>query len=222
MPTVFYLALSAEDSLHLEPFNQPVDHWKKLPLRIFSLNLPAHGPREDKMEAMAAWSEGIKHNPEGYFEPFFFRFGEVLKELTSSIEGGRLVVAGLSRGGFISTHLAARFPQIKAVLGFAPAASLLELGGFPEDAGQYDLTHLIPRLTKIKLKFFIGNRDVKVGTRSVYEFCQRLADFKYENGERSPQVEFFMYPCIGHKGHGTPPEIFSEGAAWAAKFLLRN
>lgn len=222
MPTLFYLALSAEDSLNLDPFNQPVNHWKKLPIRIFSLNLPAHGPGEDKMDAMAAWSEGIRRDPDGYFEPFFFRFGEVLKELAPVIESGRLVAGGLSRGGFMSTHLAARFPQINAVLGFAPAASLLELGGFPETAGKYDLSHLIPQLGKVKLKFFIGNRDIKVGTSSVFDFCKQLTDYKYENGERSPQVEFFMYPCIGHKGHGTPPEIFSEGAAWAAKFLLRD
>ena len=219
LPALFYFALSAEDSLGLDPFNQPVTHLKKFPLRIFSLDLPAHGPNEDKMEAMAAWSEGLRVDPTGYFEPFFFRFGEALKELSPMIIKGKLMTAGLSRGGFIAAHLAARFPEISAVMGFSPAAKLLELNGFPEAAKEYDLVHLIPRLVKTKIKFYIGNHDIRVGTSSAFEFCKSLADYKFQNGERSPGVEFSMYPSIGHKGHGTPPAIFTEGAEWAKSIL---
>lgn len=220
LPAIFYFALSAHDSLHLDPFNQPIDYWKKFPVRVFSLDLPAHGPGEDKLEAMNAWAEGLSSYPETYFDAFFLRFSEALKQLSGVILPESIGVAGLSRGGFISTHLAARFPQIKAVLGFAPATRLLELGGFPKEASQYDLVHQIPQLSKIKLKFFIGNYDVRVGTSAAYEFCHLLAESKFEKKEREPQVEFTMYPSIGHKGHGTPPHIFQEGAKWLLDAIL--
>lgn len=219
LPAIFYLALSGHDSLHLDPFNQPVASWKKSPVRIFSLDLPAHGPGEDKLDAMNVWSEGLKRNPDDYFESFFFRFSHALQELSGVITPDGLSVAGLSRGGFIATHLAARFPQIRAMLGFAPATRLTELSGFPPEATKYDLIHIIPRLSKVKLKYYIGNNDTRVGTVSAFEFCHQLAEYKFRNGERIPQAEFSMYPSIGHKGHGTPPEIFRDGANWLLSHL---
>ncbi len=219
LPAVFYFALSAHDSLHLDPFNQPVTEWKKYPMRVFSINLPAHGPNEDKMEAMGVWAEQLRKDAEGYFEPFFFRFGAVLKELSGVIDLDNIAVAGLSRGGFIATHLAARYPIIKSVLGFAPATKLIELKGFPPEASQHDLVHLIPRLTQVRLKLYIGNHDILVSTQDAFEFCRDLADHKFQSGERSPRVEFEMYPCIGHKGHGTPPNIFADGAKWLVNTL---
>lgn len=214
LPAIFYFALSSHDSLHLDPFNQPVEIWKTHPVRIFSINLPAHGPEEDKLEAMRMWAEGLKHNPEHYFDPFFFRFSAVLEQLSEILLPGHVGVAGLSRGGFIATHLAARFPIISSVLGFAPATSLKELEGFPSDSERYDLVRLIPKLQNTKVKFYIGNRDIRVNTASAFDFCRQLADYKYDQGERSPQVELTIYPSIGHKGHGTPPHIFREGANW--------
>ncbi len=219
LPAIFYFALSAHDSLHLDPFNQPVNVWKDARVRVFSLDLPSHGPGEDKLVAMEAWAAGLQQQPENFFEPFFSRFAQALDSLEKHIVPGALAVAGLSRGGYISAHLAARFPQINAVLGFAPATKLTELGGFPSDASRYDLIRLVPALSKIKLKFFIGNHDIRVGTAGAFEFCEALAKEKFSKGERSPQVEFSMYPSIGHKGHGTPPHIFMEGALWLLNSL---
>jgi esterase FrsA len=214
LPAVFYFALSAEDSLHLDPFNQPVNIWKEAPLRVFSLDLPSHGPGEDKLVAMESWAAGLSQQPQDFFEPFFSKFADALDSLGDAILPGALAVAGLSRGGFISAHLAARFSQISAVLGFAPATKLTELGGFPAAASRYDLIGLVPALASVKLKFYIGNHDIRVGTSGAFEFCEALAKEKFSKGERSPQVEFSMYPSIGHKGHGTPPHIFREGALW--------
>lgn len=214
LPAIFYFALSSHDSLHLDPFNQPVEIWKNHPVRVFSLNLPAHGPEEDKMEAMNVWAEGLRTNPNDYFTPFFFRFSAVLDQLSEILLPGHIGVAGLSRGGFVAAHLAARFPAISSVLGFAPATSLTELEGFPSTSAQYDLVHLIPQLLNKKIKFFIGNHDLRVNTASAFNFCSQLAEYKFQQGERSPQVEMSIYPSIGHKGHGTPPHIFREGAQW--------
>lgn len=214
LPAIFYFALSAHDSLNLDPFNQPVNEWKKHPVRVFSIDLPAHGPGDDKMEAMNVWAEQLRKDPEGYFEPFFFRFGAVLELLSGVIDKDNIAVAGLSRGGFIATHLAARFPMIKQVLAFAPATKLIELKGFPPEASRHDLVNLIPKLGHVNLKFFIGNHDILVSTQDAFEFCRDLAEYKFQNGERSPSVNFSMYPSIGHKGHGTSPAIFEDGAKW--------
>ncbi|MEK7340133.1 MAG: hypothetical protein AABZ92_05425, partial [Verrucomicrobiota bacterium] len=37
LPAVFYFALSARDSLLLDPFNQPAVYLSQFPLRIFSI-----------------------------------------------------------------------------------------------------------------------------------------------------------------------------------------
>jgi esterase FrsA len=171
---------------------------------------------------MTAWSEGVSRDPSGYFEPFFFRFGAVLEQLSSVIQPGCLAAAGLSRGGFIATHLAARYPQIKTVLGFAPATKLMELNGFPPEAERWDLEHQIPRLLKVRLKFYIGNRDIRVGTSTAFQFCHHLTEQKFKNGERTPQVEFSMFPSIGHKGHGTPMGVFLDGAEWVRNILMNK
>jgi hypothetical protein len=36
---------------------------------------------------------------------------------------------------------------------------------------------------------------------------------------RVAQVELLIYPSIGQMGHGTPPEIFKQGADWIASHL---
>ncbi len=220
LPAVFYFALSAEDSLNLDPYNQPVTTWLKNPVRIFSIDLPAHGPGEDKMEAMQVWAKGLEVYPDTYFESFFIRFSTLLSQLKAVLIEGRVGIAGLSRGGFLATHLAARFPIIKVVLGFAPATALVNLEGFPECAKKYDLVNIIPQLKNTKLKFYIGNYDRRVSTSSAYHFCEQLAQYKYDHQERVPQVEFSMFPSVGHKGHGTPPAIFAEGAEWMLKSIV--
>lgn len=149
---------------------------------------------------------------------------EAQKNIADLIDDGyvdpdRMAVGGLSRGGFIATHLAAREPRIKSILGFAP---LTQLGWMHEWRHQkeaslaksYDLINTIEKLTGKSLRFYIGNRDLRVGTSACYQFIEMLADYSYSNGYRSPPVDLIITPSVRHKGHGALPHIFQEGADW--------
>jgi esterase FrsA len=59
LPTVFYFALSAEDSLHLSPFNQPALSLLPFNIRVFSITLPGHDGLPAK-EAMNYWAEHLR------------------------------------------------------------------------------------------------------------------------------------------------------------------
>ncbi len=206
LPAAFYFSLSAEDSLGLDPFNQPVQFLSNLPMRVFSLTLPEHEEKKDPHKAMHAWAE----NPY-LIEEFLKTAKKVIYRL---LEKGvlipeQLAVSGLSRGGFIAAHLAAEVPELKTILAFAPLTRFADM----------DIEHLCPKLFDRKVRFYIGNHDTRVGTDHCFQFIHKLSQTAFEHKNRSPQVELIISPSIGHQGHGTPKEIFFQGAEWLAKQL---
>ncbi len=225
LPAVFYLAISAQDSLTLDPFNQPVKKWLDYPLRIFSLTLPGHEPPRPPQEALQLWAQHLEKG-----EDLIGAFVDQLVQMTHSlIEKGwidpkKIGLAGLSRGGFLATHAAARSPLFSTILGFAPLTSLRSCKEFSHlhhlsYIDTLDLHHLYGQLINKKLRFYIGNHDERVETRRCYTFIEGLAETSYAQRIRSPQVELSIFPSIGHQGHGTPPYIFEQGAAWLADQL---
>lgn len=214
LPAVIYFALSAHESLNLDPFNQPLNTWiKNENLRVFSFTLPGHGPGQDKMKAMTYWSEHFAEVEE-FIE-------NVQYELTNLQKQGyindQIGVAGLSRGAYISIKLASNDSRIKALCGFAPLIKLSLL----EEFNTFLETQLDPyKIIGIPTRFYVGNNDSRVGTSNVYQFIENLTKLSLEKGIRSPQAELIIYPSIGSKGHGTPPEIFESGAAWLAEKIV--
>lgn len=225
-PAVLYFALSAQMSLFEEPFSQPALHLTQQGIRVFSWDLPFHGPGQDPHEAMHHWAHEFIHHPS-----FIFDFLDLCQKNIDYlidqelINPQKLAVMGLSRGGFIATHLAAYDSRIKTVLGFAPLTQpepLEELQSFA--ATSFDkiaLTSLVDRLIHTRLRFYIGNHDIRVGTDACYSFVRSLSEAAFNQGVRSPTVELIIYPSIGHKGHGSPPSIFYDGAQWMTS-LLKN
>ena len=53
---VFYFSISGEDSLGLDPFNQPAVFLAQLGVRVFSMNIPFHGPNLNALVAIEAWA----------------------------------------------------------------------------------------------------------------------------------------------------------------------
>lgn len=220
LPAVFYFALSGEESLLLDPYNQPVNFLINNNVRIFSFTLPAHGAGFDKQQAMALWAQQIGSG-ENIIEEFI---GHCLKNINYLIEEGlvnpyHLATSGLSRGGFMATHLAARDDRVNTVLGFAPLTDLIALNEFKEICHHQlvqdlSLMKLTRRLLHKKIRFYIGNRDMRVGTENCFVFIKEVADYTYLHGHRSPPVELIISSSIGHKGHGTSPAIFLDGAEW--------
>ncbi|MCB1134796.1 MAG: hypothetical protein KDK78_00900 [Chlamydiia bacterium] len=220
LPAVFYFFTTAEESLTLDPYNQVIQALHGLALRCYSLTVPLHSSQEDHGEAMQRWATAMMtdHDP---LSPFLDDALGCIDYLiqTDLIDADHLAVAGLSRGAFVATHCMAREPRIAALLGFAPLTDPSLLPEFSSVQSkpvfqQMALQSCIPDLIGRKIRFYIGSRDERVGTERCFHFVHQLADQSYAARVRSAPVELIIGPSIGHKGHGTSPEVFKAGADW--------
>lgn len=228
LPTLFYFGLSAAESLTVDPYNQPAVFLEKFPMRIFSLDLPAHGPELPAIHAMSAWAEEVSLGRDP-ITPFVHQVKTVVDDLKlqGALIDGKLAVSGLSRGAFIACHVAASIPDVGTILGFSPLTELTfakEFKNLRENplAEALNLKHLIPSLVGKTLRFYIGNLDIRVGTHRCFHFIESLAQESFHHKIRSPQVELFIKPSIGQYGHGTSKETFHEGAAWIVQQLEKS
>lgn len=214
LPAFFYFALSGNDSLYLNPFNQPIAFLEHFPIRCISFTLPFHGHNYDNNKALELYEHELQLNP-NFLDKFFMDCLRNIDYLVQQkiIDEEKIAVGGLSRGGFIATHLAARDPRLKYILGFAP------LTRFPGSFG-LDLHSLVEKLTDKHVRFYIGNRDLRVGTEACFQFISLLTENVFHHGHRSPPIELIISPSIGFKGHGTPPHVFKAGAQWIVEKLL--
>lgn len=225
LPAFFYFALSGSESLDLNPFNQAVTFLDRTKIRVFSFSLPGHEAGGDHKLGMIHWAEGLQQSP-SYLEEFLQRAVVNVDYLIAKgwIDPRHIAAGGLSRGGFIATHLAARHPDINTVVGYSPLTALRQLNEFskltPHLLHQINLENQIPKLLFKSVRYYIGNRDIRVGTPICFDFIYKLTEAAYHNGLRSPNTELIIYPSIGHKGHGTPPSIFEAGAQWLSSQLV--
>ncbi len=221
-PAVLYFALSGERTLYEEPFNQPAVALANQGVHLFSWDLPFHTPNAEPQEALNKWMQAFQTG-----SPLSANFVALSKQNLTFLNqfygvcSENLAVMGLSRGGYMATQLAAAMPAIKWLLGFAPLTSPLAQEKVSASLfSEISLSALASKLTSKQLRFYIGNDDTKVGTDSCFSFIHHLSKTAHLQGVRSPQVELIISPSIGHKGHGTAPEIFANGAAWLQKQLF--
>ncbi|NDD57648.1 MAG: alpha/beta hydrolase [Chlamydiae bacterium] len=221
-PTVIYFALSGYESLHTDPFNQVAMHLASQGVRVLSTDIPAHGENLPSIDALKGWANDISHGHDP-LTPFFNNTARSLNVFKEKrvIDSEQVALVGLSRGAFIATQIAARLPWIKAILGFAPLTQLKLAKEFHflahNDLVQsLDLNLIIPELIHKKIRFYISNRDTRVGTKECFNFIYELAHKAFEANIRSPELELLIKPPIGHHGHGTSKEVFLEGASWLA------
>ena len=230
LPAFFYFALSGEESLNLAPYNSPASLLQGELIRVYSMTIPGHGPGFDKFHAIRYWADQMgqeRYILNDFFKTAAFSIDWLIEQGYAAPE--HLAVGGLSRGGFIAAHLAARDKRIKTLLGFAPLTRLSALEEFASvkqatrvklRAASLDLEHLTDDLTHLRhLRFYIGNRDERVDTDACYSFIRKLADKAHEIRARHMHVELRISHSIGHKGHGTAPQIFEEGIAWLKERL---
>jgi len=225
LPSLFYFALSGKESLCLDPFNQPVVFLQGNPLRVFSLTLPGHYKGLDPIKAVAFWEQHLI-NGQDLITDFVTTTIHTIDELIDEqyIDPSAIGVIGLSRGSFVATHLAARDSRINTMLSFAPLTDLRKLKEFANVnyslIQHLDLNAIIPRLINKTIRFYIGNHDTRVDTESCFRFIQNIVNTAFTQKIRSPKVELFITPSIGHRGHGTSPTTFRDGAEWIRHQLL--
>lgn len=218
LPAVFYFALSAEESLKTDPYNQCVLPFLDHSIRVFSLNLPVHGPGLNPVDALSVWAQNYSQGTD-LLEPFIQSTVDAILHLEKRnlILKDKIGFMGLSRGCLISGQVAAKLAwPLKGIVGFAPLTSLSYMREFKhlETAEKWNLVHRSLELCTIPHRFYIGNHDTRVGTRNCFNLTQALADTAFQKGVRSPPIELIIGPSIGHMGHGTSKQIFTAGASW--------
>lgn len=222
LPTVIYFSLSGQESLELDPYNQPAVYLAGKGIHVFSLNLPAHGPNLSAVDAIGTWAKEFQEGKDP-LTPFL---KSVHFAIDALIEKGWIVrekigLMGLSRGSLAAALFATQY-EVRAILGFAPMTELTfarEFENIEDKAKQFNLTHHIDALCEKTIRFYIGNRDTRVGSNKCYSLVWELANAAFEKGLRSPPIELIVSPSIGHMGHGTSKEVFEAGANWLGKIL---
>ena len=225
LPAFFYFSLSGKESLTLDPFNQPVTTLAHLPVRIFSLDIPGHGPGQDPKEALSLWADELRKGHD-FISAFSAKVEKALNFLSHRhcLLEDKVGIGGLSRGAFLALHLGARLSLFNPILGFAPLTCLDQSQqvikkGVTAEAAQCNVAHLIPALLSKTVRLYIGNRDTTVGTMNAIHFVQSLTEAKFKAEHRELDAELILKPSIGNKGHGTSPKAFAEGARWMAQTL---
>lgn len=219
LPAVIYFALTAEQSIELDPFNQFVRYVLSdadmdatcidaagAPCRVFSVTLPYHtSDMRDNENAFTHWASVYEHGGD-LVGGFVRRVSESLNELIANgyICAHSVYAAGLSRGGLMAAHLAVRNEHVCACLGFAPVTVLSDLVEFSnvsnlrgrEKMDKACLLHddVVQGLAPLPVRFYMGNFDRRVGTRNAFELTHLLAERAVMDlGVRSPPHEFVMY-----------------------------
>lgn len=223
LPTVFYFALSAQDSFQTDPYNQPARFLACDQIRLFTATLPGHEEGLKPENALHVWAEKMSEDPH-YLTRFFEDVKNGIDKLLEQnlIPEGKLGAIGLSRGCLIASHIAALCPEIRTLCGFAPLTRLSHAKEFQNgpDASAYDLQHLTPKLYDRTIRFYIGNLDKRVGTEYTFELVQTLAKEAKTHRIHSPPIEMVIGPSIGYQGHGTGPQVFQAGVNWMKTELL--
>ena len=219
LPAVFYFALSATDSLSLDPFDQPAVYLSQFSLRIFSITLPYHEEGKPATKGLTEWVAAMQKG-EDLLGTYLKKIQNAITFLLSQelILPNKIATMGLSRGALIAAHVAANNAEISYWLGFAPLTKLSYLPGF-SDLISWDLMHIVDLLSDKKIRCYIGNRDIRVGTRNCFDLIEALTEAAYQKRSLSPPIELRILPSIGYHGHGTAKETFHHGAKWIAKEL---
>lgn len=225
LPSFFYFTLSGTDSICLDPFNQPVAFLHGQMIRVFSMTLPGHENDLPASNAMRVWADDFtrKIDPINTFlDSFETALAFAIEQ--KFVDPTKMAVGGLSRGGFIALHAAAREKRLKFVLAFAPITELNKVKEFAhlqEDPAvrSLNLSQISQKIIHQHLRIYISNHDTRVHTKACVQFALSVVESAGNHQVRSPKVELILYPPIGHQGHGTPPEIFRAGADWISSCL---
>ena len=218
LPCVIYLALSAKESLMTDPFNQPVLPLYHSSIRVFSVDLPHHGETLASTEGMKKWAHSFS-NEEDILSHFLDQLETSLRLVFSKFPPSNIGIMGLSRGGFLASHLAARFSNLSSFVAFAPLTRLDLVKEFSAlidspSIQKLHLSFLTETLCQKNIRIYIGNRDLRVSTDACYTWVKALVEAAFSKEIRSPTIELLLKPSIGFLGHGTSKESFQEGASW--------
>jgi len=225
-PAVMYFALSAEENLYLDPYNQPALFLSSHPIRVFSITLPGHEDFSKAKNALATWAKEIEEG----IDPISNFIDQALNAIAYLIEENiavpsKIAVMGLSRGAYFALHVGARCPEVKWILGFSPLINFSDIFEFDSIKDctllqSFQSDKLLDSLINKEIRLYIGNRDTRVGTENSFLFIEKIAMRAFQKKRKEAPAELIIYPSIGYKGHGTGKNTFKEGCLWLKEKLI--
>lgn len=172
--------------------------------RILRMDVPQEGHRADSYgRAIPGMNAAIAAHRDIFGE--FVRDGRVLLDrciADGSAKSGRIVAAGISRGGFSAAHLMASDSRISAGAFLAPVTTLSALTEFRENATaqavtRLNLWNLAKKLAGRRIWLGIGYADTRVDTTAACKFYMALREA--ENCALSEsKVEFYITDDENH------------------------
>jgi pimeloyl-ACP methyl ester carboxylesterase len=201
--------------------------------RIVSFDLPAHGDRVDAHGSGIAGLAALVAAGEKPFDLLVADGRAVIDECLRRglVETGRIVAAGVSRGGYSALRLAAADERIVAVAAFAPPVDWREVTEFAAqkdrpEAAALALENFAPQLAGRRIYIAVGNHDWRVGTDVCTRFVAAISREERRRGLvksglrylvvddspghalaakwRAEGIQFLMNAPVGEAGQGMP------------------
>lgn len=181
-----------------------------------SLDLPGHGTNLHPGEGdngLVNWAQRVRDG-ENVVDTATTQLRNLIAYLISSnyAEAGRIVLSGLSRGGFLAMHAASSIAEVAAAVAFMPVTSLSVLDEFSGSLNSWivrktDLGNAFNSTKPVYIE--CGHRDTRISTgevaRNVSAMLNRLPD--------TNQIECHIAPGVAD-GHYVPVGACSRAAAW--------
>ena len=222
-PVVFNFATSLEQSLD-KGFNETALQLVAQGWRAISLDLPAHGrdmSPDEPLDRLMVWRQRIQAG-QPFIDPFVARMRSVVDDLIAAriADPDRIAAVGISRGGFLALHAAARIPQLKAVMAFFPVTDLLALEQFKGTETDPQMTNLnltrqAAALRSTPIWITIGTQDPVVSTTACLQFALSVY------GQPGPPAKLELH-VVPSEPHTAPLESYRDAATWAVKQFQRK
>jgi len=200
--------LTRQMSIFEDVYNLPTQAFLAAGHRVLSFDLPHHGDR------IGPWKTRDIH---GFCEAFVAGvdpFAQFVADGRAAVDAvvsrglareGRIVLAGLSRGGYCALRLAASEPRIAATAALAPVTDWRALSEFAAvkdraDVAGLALEHVADRLAGGAIYLAIGSADRRVGTERCAAFVARLFEAEAAAGLKSSRLRVhFLHDSDNHR-----------------------
>lgn len=183
-------------------------------VRIFSPTLPFHSDVDMAANEAVFHQWATTYLSGGDIASSFARHVDaavtMLAEASFTDRTAGVHIVGLSRGALFAGLVAARNQHVRSLTAFAPVISLLTLSEFEENDAIMQNQRVLNKISamtltdsdvvqqlvrnRVDVRCYMGNVDMRVGTRHAFDFAHALAIAAKEHGVRSPPHEFIMYP----------------------------
>lgn len=219
-PVIFLLANTIDGTLGNEYFRECGNRLaRQYGWLCVSLDLPFHGMFQKKgmPTQLKGWAASVKSNMD-FVSKSNERLEEILNFLIRKgyVDTSKIVVSGISRGGYLALQFAAYDPRIKSVVAFCPVTNLFALREFygmkqeniPES---FNIDNCVTALSKKDVLLITGDNDHRVGTDLTIRLARNISKASIFGNHRG-DIELVVKS--EPKGHTIPEGTVDLATSW--------